>query len=112
MDLIHFMCLIFLLTLLFYLATPKAKPSKGTLHGTSPRDREMSARNNLLKQRSSRITYLEKQLEEIKKENRLLKRIQARQEKELDNVHGSGELPKMIHRHNEEVMHLYKLPYL
>ena len=63
----------------------------------------MSARNNLIRQKSSRITYLEKQLDEIKKENRLLNRIQVRQGKELDSVHGNGELPKMIHRHNEEV---------
>lgn len=51
-------------------------------------------------------------MEEMKKENRLLKRIQVRQEKELQNLHGDdGELPRMIHRHNEEVCcFLFALP--
>ncbi len=82
----------------------KTTASKGSTYGTSPRDREMSACNNQVRKLASKVTYLGKQLEEFKKENRLLKRIQVRQEKELDSVHGSqGELPKMIHRHNEEV---------
>lgn len=70
----------------------------------SPRVRELSACKLYTKKLSSRVTELQKELEETKMQNKLLNRLQVKQEMHLNHFqtkeHG---LPEMIHRHNEEV---------
>ena len=70
----------------------------------SPRDRELSAKRHTIKKLENSLTDTKRELNELKKENRLLNRLQVRQEKEIDRFQTQeGELPEILARHAEEV---------
>lgn len=70
----------------------------------SPRDRELSAKRHTIKKLESSLTETKRELDEMKKENRLLNRLQVRQEKEINRFQTQeGELPEILARHAEEV---------
>ena len=78
-------------------------PSKAS-NAFSPRDREMSACHNTIRKLTNKITEGRRELEEAKKENKLLNRLRVRQEKELNRFQSQeGELPQLLNRHAEEV---------
>ena len=70
----------------------------------SPRDRELSAKRHAIKKLENSLTETKRELSDLKKENRLLNRLQIRQEKELNRFQTQeGELPEILARHAEEV---------
>ena len=70
----------------------------------SPRDRELSAKRHAIKKLENSLMETKRELSELKKENRLLNRLQIRQEKELNRFQTQeGELPEILARHSEEV---------
>ena len=70
----------------------------------SPRDRELSAKRHAIKKLENSLTETKRELSDLKKENRLLNRLQVRQEKELNRFQTQeGELPEILARHAEEV---------
>ena len=83
----------------------KALPST-TKQGSmfSPRDRELSAKRHAIKRLENSLMETRRELNELKKENRLLNRLQIRQEKEINRFQTQeGELPEILARHTEEV---------
>lgn len=72
---------------------------------SSPRDRELSAKQHALRKAENELSATRRELEELKKENRLLNRLQVRQEKQLNKIQTQeGELPQILTRHAEEVI--------
>ena len=70
----------------------------------SPRDRELSAKRHAIKRLENSLTETKRELNDLKKENRLLNRLQIRQEKEINRFQTQeGELPEILARHTEEV---------
>lgn len=70
----------------------------------SPRDRELSAKRHAIKKLENSLMETKRELSDLKKENRLLNRLQIRQEKELNRFQTQeGELPEILARHAEEV---------
>lgn len=70
----------------------------------SPRDRELSAKRHAIKKLENSLTETKRELSDLKKENRLLNRLQVRHEKELNRFQTQeGELPEILARHAEEV---------
>ena len=70
----------------------------------SPRDRELSAKRHAIKKLENSLMETKRELSDLKKENRLLNRLQVRQEKELNRFQTQeGELPEILARHAEEV---------
>ena len=64
----------------------------------------VSAKNRALRTLQNELADARRELGELKKENRLLNRLQARQERELDRFQSEeGELPQILMRHTEEV---------
>ena len=88
-------------------AASEIKALPGTVkHGSmfSPRDRELSAKRHAIKRLENSLTETKRELNELKKENRLLNRLQVRQEKEINRFQTQeGELPEILARHTEEV---------
>lgn len=83
------------------MATSKAVKQGGMF---SPRDRELSAKRHTIKKLENSLTEVKRELIDLKKENRLLNRLQVRQEKEIDRFQTQeGELPEILARHSEEV---------
>ena len=85
----------------------------------SPRDRELSAKRHAIKKLENSLTETKRELSDLKKENRLLNRLQVRQEKELNRFQTQeGELPEILARHAEEVgrigiiLRYHKLTYI
>lgn len=77
-------------------------PAKGSTF--SPHDREMSAYQNAIKGLESKVADLQRQLDEQRKENKLINRLQIRQGKDLHRYQKQeGELPQLLARHAEEV---------
>ncbi|XP_067120430.1 lebercilin-like protein [Centruroides vittatus] len=73
-------------------------------------ERLLSAKKHELTDLNNRIKDLERQLKEAHQENRLLKRFQARQEREFLKIEtAKGELPDILQSHSEEVYALKKL---
>lgn len=71
---------------------------------SSPRDRELSAKQHALRKTENELLAAKRELDELKKENRLLNRLQVRQEKQLNKIQTQeGELPQILARHTEEV---------
>lgn len=71
--------------------------------------RLLSAHKHELTDLKNKIKDLERELKEMHQENRLLKRFQARQEKEFFKIEtAKGELPDILHSHNKEVSALKK----
>ncbi len=72
--------------------------------GLSPRDRELSAKVHSIKKLQNQLADCQRKLIDAKKENKLLTRLQVRQERELNRVTTQeGELPQILARHSEEV---------
>lgn len=72
--------------------------------GQSPRDRFLSAKQHVVKDLQSRLSTASQLCDELKKENKLLKTLQARQERELEKYQNQeGELPQILQHHSEEV---------
>ncbi len=70
----------------------------------SPRDRELSAKLHSIKKLQNQLTDCQRELTDARKENKLLTRLQVRQERELNRVTTQeGELPQILARHSEEV---------
>ncbi len=64
----------------------------------------VSAKKRTLKALQNELANTNRELEEARKENRLLNRLQARQERELSRIQTQeGELPQILTRHTEEV---------
>ncbi len=77
-------------------------PKQGVL--SSPRDRELSANRHAIKKLQSTVTDIRRELDEKKKENKLLNRLQIRQAKDLNRYQAlDGEMPQLLQRHSEEV---------
>lgn len=75
-----------------------------SLSVTSPKDRVISARVHEISALQNDLAEKKAALENLHKENKLLLRLQARQEKELSKLqHQEGELPQILVRHAEEV---------
>lgn len=73
-------------------------------HNFSPRDRQLSANHHLIMKLESKLTEVKRALEQANRENKVLKRIQHRQEKDLDKYEAEhGALPQLLTRHSEEV---------
>ena len=72
--------------------------------GQSPRDRLLSAKQHAVKELQSKLTATAQLYDDLKKENKILKTLQARQEKELEKYQNQeGELPQILIQHSEEV---------
>ena len=70
----------------------------------APRDRLLSSKKRAIKTLQNELADTKRELVEMKKENRLLNRLQVRQERELDKVYRKeGELPQILMQHAEEV---------
>lgn len=64
----------------------------------------MSACKHVIRTLHNKLAEEQQQLEEVKKENKLLNRLRARQEKDLSRFQSQeGELPQLLTRHAEEV---------
>ena len=75
-----------------------------SLSGSSPKDRVISARVHEISTLQNELAEKKSALQSLHKENKLLVRLQARQEKELNKLqHQEGELPQILARHAEEV---------
>lgn len=72
--------------------------------GQSPRDRLLSAKQHAVKDLQSKLTATAQLCDDLKKENKVLKTLQTRQEKELEKYQNQeGELPQILKQHSEEV---------
>ena len=72
--------------------------------GQSPRDRLLSAKQHAVKDLQSKLGATVQICDDLKKENKLLRTLQARQEKELEKYQNQeGELPQILIQHSEEV---------
>ena len=73
--------------------------------GASPaRDRQLSAMNHKVRGLQNRLAERERQLEEVSRENRLLTRLQKKQDKEWTRIQRQeDELPHILSRHEQEV---------
>jgi len=70
----------------------------------SPRDRLLSAKVHTIRALQNELTEAKRELDEHRKENRLLNRLQVRQERELTKYQSKeGELPQILIQHAEEV---------
>ena len=75
--------------------------------GFSPGAREVSACRHTIKKLQNRLADVQRELEDSRKENRILNRLRIRHEKELNQYQSQeGELPQMLARHSEEVCEL------
>lgn len=64
----------------------------------------LSAKQHTIRMLQNELADAKRVLEEMKKENRLLNRLQVRQEKDLGKFQSQeGELPQILLRHAEEV---------
>ena len=84
----------------------KLSPYKCTssLLGSSPKDRVISARVHEISALQNELAEKKAELNGLRKENKLLLRLQARQEKELNKLqHQEGELPQILASHAQEV---------
>ena len=73
--------------------------------GASPaRDRQLSAMNHKARGLQNRLADRERDLEEVSKENKLLNRLQKKQDKEWSRIQRQeDELPHILSRHEGEV---------
>ena len=81
-------------------------PQKGSkfVWSSPMRDRQFSAKNHTICHLQNKLSEKEKRLEEVSKENRLLNRLQRRQDKEWSRIQQQeDELPQTLQRHSEEV---------
>ena len=81
----------------------KLQPAK--LANSSPaRDRQLSAVNHTVHSLQNKLAEKSKQLQEMKKENCLLNRLQRRQDREWTRIQRQeDELPQLLQRHEQEV---------
>ena len=72
--------------------------------GQSPRDRLLSAKQHAVKDLQSKLAATAQLSDDLKKENKLLRTLQVRLEKELEKYQNQeAELPQILVQHNEEV---------
>ena len=75
--------------------------------GQSPRDRLLSSKMHAIRALQNELAETKRELDEFRKENQLLNRLQVRQERELTKLQSQeGELPQILFRHAEEVRSL------
>lgn len=87
---------------------PKEKDSK-FVTSSPARDRQLSALNHTVRGLQNKLSEKGKKLEEVSKENRLLNRLQRRQEREWTRIqHQEDELPQTLQRHEQEVRYWKK----
>ncbi len=78
--------------------------SKKRSSGLSPGAREVSACRHTIKKLQNRHADVQRELEESRKENRILNRLRIRHERDLNRYQSQeGELPQLLTRHSEEV---------
>lgn len=85
---------------------PKQSHPKQTMTASefSPINREMSAHRHAISKLHNKLAENQRELEDLKKENRLLNRLRLRQERALDRFQSKeGDLPQLLARHAEEV---------
>lgn len=81
---------------------PKEKDSKFVMSSPA-RDRQLSALNHTVRGLQNKLSEKGKQLEEVSKENRLLNRLQRRQDREWSRIQRQeDELPQILQRHEQE----------
>ena len=69
----------------------------------------MSAYRNTIRTLRNKLADEERQMEDLRKDNRLLNRLRVRQEKDLNRFQAQeGELPQLLTRHAEEVRTMYR----
>lgn len=85
----------------------RKKKSTWTTQGNSLNDRLLSSKERELKDILNKLTVTKRILHDIEKENKILKRLQVRQEKELTKITSQeGELPMILQKHKQEVKSL------
>lgn len=83
--------------------TPLTWPKKGS-SAFSPGAREVSACRHTIKKLQNRLADVQRELEDSRKENRILNRLRIRHERDLSRYQAQeGELPQLLTRHDEEV---------
>ena len=95
----------------------RLQQAKMAVAGSSPaRDRQLSAMNHTLRGLQNRLSERERRLEEVCTENKLLSRLQKKQERDWGRLQRQeGELPQILRRHDQEVrreLSLTSFPYL
>ena len=74
------------------------------------RERQLSAMNRTVRTLQNKLSERSKRLEEVSRENRLLNRLQKRQDREWTKIQRQeDELPQTLQRHEQEVLSLYSL---
>ena len=73
----------------------------------SPLERVVLAKQEKITALSNQLTMKDREIEELKRENKLLKTVQYRQEKALDRFQNAeADLPQLVNRHAVEMMSL------
>jgi chromosome segregation ATPase len=93
--------------------TPKQRtPKKRTgtiisMAAPSPLERVVLAKQEKITALSNQLTMKDREIEELMKENKLLRTVQYRQEKALDRFQNAeADLPQLVNRHAVEMMAL------
>lgn len=70
----------------------------------TPNDRLISAKKRTIHVLQNHLGVVQRQLDEVVLENKLLKRVQFRQERELTRINRSeSQLPQILYQHSEEM---------
>ena len=83
----------------------KLQAAKTATTGASPaRERQLSAMNRAVRGLQNKLAERERRLEELNKENRLLTRLQKKQDREWSMIQRQeDQLPQILQRHEQEV---------
>lgn len=82
---------------------PRERTSK-FVERSPARDRQLSALNHTIRGLQNKLSERGRELEDLSKENRLLNRLQRRQDREWTRIQRQeDELPQILQRHEQEV---------
>lgn len=82
---------------------PRERVSK-FVESSPARDRQLSALNHTIRGLQNKLSERGKKLDELSKENKLLNRLQRRQDREWTRIQRQeDELPQILQRHEQEV---------